>query len=140
MTDERSEQIYVHVEECPNCGGWPSSCGCKAESPKRERIEPETIDVVLENRTLREQLAANAATIAAQAAATVCAEGIHQQMTAELAAQAAEIERLLDGNAAMLSRNIDLAAELDAAKKELAALRSQLEEQRAKLEATKPNH
>jgi dsDNA-specific endonuclease/ATPase MutS2 len=37
----------------------------------------------------------------------------------QLAAQAAEIERLLDGNTAMLSRNIDLAAELDAEKKEV---------------------
>jgi rubrerythrin len=43
---------------------------------------------------MTKELAANAATIAAQAAAIACAEGIHQQMTAELAAQAAEIERL----------------------------------------------
>jgi hypothetical protein len=42
---------------------------------------------------MTKELAANAATIAAQAAAIACAEGIHQQMTAELAAQAAEIER-----------------------------------------------
>jgi hypothetical protein len=68
---------------------------------------------------MTKELAANAATIAAQAAAIACAEGIHQQMTAELAAQAAEIERLLDGNTAMLSRNIDLAAELDSAKNEV---------------------
>jgi hypothetical protein len=87
---------------------------------------------------LRTDLAANAATIAAQAAAIACAEGIHQQMTAELAAQAAEIERLKENRdywMAQYERAYEL-AQSRAKDAELADLRSQLEEQRAKLDAT----
>jgi septal ring factor EnvC (AmiA/AmiB activator) len=85
------------------------------------------------------EISANAATIAAQAAAIACAEGIHQQMTAELAAQAAEIERLTkrleecyQHDESVCKSNTGMLRWVGELKAELAALRSQLEEQRAK--------